>query len=421
MLKAPRRAMRRLLTPAARALRKTVLPRVFPAAAGHCLPDPLREIRVVGLLSSASGLGKSARLCAKVLSQSGYRVSGANVAKLYQSDDGLPPGEFTGDASRTEASIYHLNPPMLVPGIIRANPVRFWRGYNIGYWAWELEVLPREWIAAMDLVDAVLVPSTFCRRAVQQHTDKPVVVVPHPLTIDDAEICDEKPRHDGLFRVISVFNFGSSFERKNPVASIRAFRQAFGNDASAELVLKVGDGDRYPADRQKLVEAIGDSKNIRLVDEIWDEGRLARFINSADAYLSLHRSEGFGLTLAEAVIAEVPLVATGWSGNMDFCRPDLCFLVDPELVPVQDSHLSFQGLTNAVWAEPSIEHAASQLRSVRSDVPAAQAKAARLRDHLRSHLSAATYQNALAQLAPCGVPSPQAVANHFPRGVRAGP
>ena len=419
-MKAPQSTLRGLLAPAARAFRKKVLPRVFPAATGHRLPDPLQEVRVVGLLSSASGLGKSARLCAKVLSQSGYRVSGANVAKLYRSDDGLPPGDFTGDVRRTEASIYHLNPPMLIPGIIRANPVRFWRGYNIGYWAWELEVLPREWIEAMNLVDAVLVPSTFCRRAVQQHTDKPVIVVPHPLTIDDAESDDERPDRRGRFRVVCVFNFGSSFERKNPVASIRAFRQAFGNDTSAELVLKVGDGDRYPADRQKLVHAIGTSNNIRLVDEIWDAGRLTDFIRSADAYLSLHRSEGFGLTLAEAVIAGVPLVATGWSGNMDFCRPDLCFLVDLTLVPVRDAHLSFQDLTNAVWAEPSIEHAASQLRTVRSDGAAAEAKAIRLRDHLRSHLRATTYQNALAQLALFGTPSPGSVADPCPRGVRAG-
>ena len=344
----------------------------------------------------------------------------ANVAKLYQSDDGLPSGDFKGHASRTQASIYHLNPPMLIPGIIRANPVRFWRGYNIGYWAWELEVLPREWIEAMDFIDAVLVPSTFCRRALQQHTDKPVIVVPHPLTIDGVEICDEGPDRCGLFRVVSVFNFGSSFERKNPVASIGAFRQAFGNDTSAELVLKVGDGDRYPADRQKLVDAIGHSKNIRLVDEIWDEGRLTDFIQSADVYLSLHRSEGFGLTLAEAVIAGVPLVATGWSGNMDFCRPDLCFLVDSKLVPVRDAHPSFKELTNALWAEPSIEHAASQLRVVRSDGAAAQAKASRLREHLRSYLSATTYQNALAQLAPQGTASHEAVIDRYPPGVRAG-
>ncbi len=419
MLKSPKRVVRRLLTPAARALRRKVLPRIFPAGARHCLPDPLREVRVVGLLSSASGLGKSARLCAKVLSQSGYRVSGVNVARLYQSDDGVPPGIFTGEASRTEASIYHLNPPMLIPGIIRANPVRFWRGYNIGYWAWELEVLPREWIEALNIVDAVMVPSTFCKRAVEQHTDRPVIVVPHPLTIDGADNCDDKADACGQFRVVSIFNFGSSFERKNPIASIRAFRQAFGNDASAELVLKVGDGDRYPADRQKLVDAIGASNNIRLVDEIWDEGRLADFLHSADAYLSLHRSEGFGLTLAEAIVAGVPLVATGWSGNLDFCLPDLCFLVDPKLVPVRDAHLSFQGLANAVWAEPSIEHAASQLRAVRSDGAAARAKASKLRAHLRSYLSAKTYQNALAQLAPYGTPSRKAGMNPFPQGVRA--
>ncbi len=391
--------MRRLLTPAARAVRRSVLPRVFPSPA-HRWPDPLRRLRIVGLLSSASGLGKSARLCMSVLARAGYEVSGADVASLYDSSDGLPFDSAAG-AGRAEASIYHLNPPMLLPGIIRSNPVRFWQGYNIGYWAWELEALPREWIEAIRFVDAIMVPSTFCKAAVERHTGKPVLVVPHPVAIGarSAAPSKDRPAATGGFRVVSIFNFGSSFERKNPLAAIAAFRQAFGDDATAELVLKVGDGNRYPADRDKLREAIGATANIRLVDEIWDEARLDDFLGGADAYLSLHRSEGFGLTLAEAIAAGVPVVATNWSGNVDFCHPDLCFPIDYRLVPVRDGHLSFEGMEAAVWADPSVDHAAAQLRRVRGNPGEARAAAARLREHLRDYLAGATYQAALATLA----------------------
>ena len=240
-----KRALRRALSPAARAVRRQVLPRVFPSPA-HGWPVALRQLRVVGLLSSASGLGKSARLCIDVLAQSGYSVSRADVASFFDSDDGVQFETWSDPGAGVQASIYHLNPPMLLPGIIRSNPLRFWRGYNIGYWAWELEILPREWIDALRFVDAVMVPSTFCQGAIERHTDKPVLVVPHPIAIGGKAVRRESSDPGKPFRVVSIFNFGSSFGRKNPLAAIAAFRQAFAQDETVELVLKVGDGSKYP-------------------------------------------------------------------------------------------------------------------------------------------------------------------------------
>ena len=278
-----KRSLRRAATPAARFARRSLLPRVLPRVA-HRWPEPLSDIRVVGLLSSSSGLGKSARLCMDVLGQAGYGVSGVDVAGLYASDDGLPFRASDAGTVPAQVSIYHLNPPMLLPGVLRANPLRFLRTFNIGYWAWELEALPREWIEAIRFVDAVMVPSSFCRRAVERHTGKPVLVVPHPVPLRAAAA---PARDGGGFRVVSIFNFGSSFERKNPLAAVRAFRGAFGPEEGAELILKVSDGARYPADRAKLLAEIGDAGNIRLVDAVWDQAELDAFIASADAYLSL--------------------------------------------------------------------------------------------------------------------------------------
>ena len=395
-----RRQLRRALTPAARAIRVRVLPSLFPRR-NHAFPDQVRHVRIVGLLSSSSGIGKSARLCMDVLQRAGYAVSGADVADLFDSHDGLPfpaPCQVTGPA---QVSIYHLNPPMLLPGIIRSNPLAFWRSYNIGYWAWELEELPPEWIAAIRFMDAIMVPSTFCRTAVERHTSKPVLVVPHPVVDGPPDGRRIEPvRDDGqAFRVLGIFNFGSSFERKNPVAAVRAFRQAFGSDAGAELVLKVSDGPRYPTDKARLEAEIGPSSNIRLIDEVSDADQLAELLASADAYISLHRSEGFGLTLAEAIAAEVPVVATNWSGNTDFCCPDLSFPVDYKLVAVRDAHPSFAGIKAARWAEPSVEHAAVQLRRIRDNPNGARSAAIRLSERLRAYLRGSTYQTALSRLA----------------------
>ena len=387
--------LRRLATPSARMVKRTILPRVMPRVSHRWPPAPA-DIRIVGLLSSATGLGRSARLCMDVLGDAGYGVTGVDVSGLYDSADGVPVPAGRRRRGRPQVSIYHLNPPMLLPGILRSDPLRFLRTFNVGYWAWELETLPREWIDALAFVDAVMVPSAFCRRAIERHTTKPVLVVPHPVPLRGTGA--RKPV-DGVFRVISIFNFGSSFERKNPVAAVRAFKAAFGPSEGAELVLKVGDGGKYPADRALLSAEIGDAANITLVDGVWDEAQLAAFMASADAYLSLHRSEGYGLTLAEAIAAGVPVVATNWSGNVDFCRPDLCFPVDFDLVPARDSHLSFADTEGAVWAEPSVAHAAIQLRRLRDGRPAALACAALLRDHFRDHMASRTYEAAFTDLA----------------------
>lgn len=405
------RTARLAVRPVARAVRRHILPRVLPAAR-HPFPVQVRNVRVVGLLSSSSGLGESARLCIKALARAGCAVSTANVATLFDSDDGVAyPLRSLG--APADVAIYHLNPTMLLPSILQSGLVQHLRTYSIGYWAWELEMLPAEWINALRFVDAVMVPSRFCQAAVQAYTSKPVVVVPHPVglpdTVVDAALC----RSDVRFRVVSIFNLGSSFLRKNPLAAIAAFRAAFGDSERAELVLKISDGARYPVERDKIRAAITGAGNIRLIDAVWDRAELQTLLASADVYLSLHRSEGFGLTLAEAALQGIPIVATNWSGSTDICPPDLCYPVDHTLVPFSDPHPAYAGLRQARWAEPDITHAAHQLRRIHADPSEAGARAAALRTWLAGYLSHQDYRGALQEIAaqaPMGGRHPDAEA-----------
>jgi len=391
---APRIA-RRILRRPSRLLRREVLPRVMPPAQAF-RGRPAAHAHVVGLLSSATGIGKSARLCVQVLHRAGYPVSTKNVAALFASEDGiaapLPAQSFTPAGF----CIYHLNPSMLLPGLIWSGLARYYRSCNIAYWAWELETLPPEWITSFRYMHAIMVPSQFCAAAIRRHTTKPVIVVPHP--VEDPRIAP-LPRSAGPLHVVHVFRFGSSFERKNPIALVTAFRAAFGSDRDVKLSLKTSDGGRFPAEMVRLRKAIGGQENIALIDEVWPEDRVAALMRSADVYASLHRSEGFGLPLAEAIMAGVPVIATNWSGNTDFCTPDHSFPVDCALVPFRDDHGDYEQVRNARWAEPSIEHAASQLRRVRDDLPAARAKARAAKAALRRYIEANSYQAALASLA----------------------
>lgn len=399
------RTARLAARPVARAVRRHILPRVLPTVR-HPFPEQVRNVRVVGLLSSSSGLGESARLCIDSLTQDGCAVSTANVAALFDSDDGVAyPQRESGPPA--DVAIYHLNPTMLLPSILRAGLPQHLRTYSIGYWAWELETLPPEWIGALRFVDAVMVPSRFCQEAVQAYTSKPVVVVPHPVA-QPATAAGAAPRAPGArFRVVSIFNLGSSFLRKNPLAAITAFRTAFGESEAAELVLKISDGARYPAERDRIHAAIAGARNIRLIDAVWDRAELQALLTSADAYLSLHRSEGFGLTLAEAALQAIPVVATNWSGSTDICPPNLCYPVDHALVPFSDPHPAYAGLRRARWAEPDTEHAARQLRRIQADPAEARARAVALRAWLAGYLGQHDYRGALREIAarmPAGAP-----------------
>lgn len=370
----------------------TALPKLLGA------PRPGRVVRhlgvrVVGILSTATGIGQSARLCLAEMQRIGRPVSTFNVSPLFQIDDQVAYDRGTAWPRSGGLSIVHLNPPMMLIGLVAAGLGHYRRDLTVAYWAWELPELPPDWHVALRQVDAVMVPSTFCRDAVAAHTSKPVLVVPHPVPL--AEPGREPPPSLRPFRVLSIFNCGSSLRRKNPAALIEAFKLAFGDDREAELVLKIADGRTHRADVAELQRLIGASPNIRLVDELMSDRDLDRLIRGCDAYASLHRSEGFGLTVAEAIMREVPVVVTGWSGTADFCRPDLAFTVDAEMVPIADPHPVYADLQHCRWAQADIAMAARRLIEIRQDPAAARERARRLRAHLLDHLRSNSYARAI--------------------------
>jgi glycosyltransferase involved in cell wall biosynthesis len=356
-----------------------------------------RDVRVVGLLSTGTGVGQSARLCIGELQRSGYRVSTCNLSKVFGVDDdieyrsGAAGGEQTGGLT-----IYHLNPPLMLLGMLASGPRRYYRGSNIAYWAWELPELPPEWIVALDYVDAIMTPSTFCQETIQKYTTKPVLLVPHPVPMAlGREAVRSVVRSGSSFRVLSIFNCGSSLQRKNPFAAIDAFKLAFGDDSGAELILKISDGRQHKSEVADLMKHIGTSRNIRILDTMMTEVELDRLIRSADVYLSLHRSEGFGLSVAEAAMRGVPIVVTGWSGTQDFCPADLAYVVDHQLVDLDDPHPAYCHVRHSHWAEPSISVAARRLLEVRRDPARALERAAALRERLIAHIDAHHYAKAI--------------------------
>jgi len=399
-------------------LRRSLLHRLLAFARhGRPLP-PGGAVEVVGHFREATGLGESARLCARALAEAGHRVSLFDLSRREEVAVGELLRGCHAPVARPACRIWHLNPPLLPPAVLRLGLAEFRASYNIGYWAWELDRLPPEWALAARYMDAILVPSAFTRAVIEPEVGVPVLVVPHPLKAPPvaAGLRQELCIPEAAFLAAAVFNCDSSFERKNPLAAVQAFIDALGDREDAFLVLKTSAARASPEALARLRRAAAAHPAIRLVEELWAPTLVSMLLAEADVYLSLHRSEGFGLTIAEAMLRGTPVVATAYSGNVGFCPPELTHPVPARLVAVADGHPDFQHLAGrARWAEPDVAAASADLRAIHAGRQAARARAQKARACLEAHLAEHSYDRALAELA-AGLPRGDAPAAPLPPG-----
>lgn len=260
--------------------------------------------------------------------------------------------------------------------------------HNIGYWFWELSAFPDAWRSSIDAVDEIWVASEFVRNAVATAAgDKPVRIVPYPVQID-------LPRAYGraefglpsdAFTFIFNFDYLSYVERKNPAALIDAFLRAFPGDTDVALVLKTTGAHAAPDAARALRHRAGDDARIVFLDSVLDRDSMYGLLSVADAYVSLHRSEGLGLGLAESMYLGKPVIGTGYSGNLQFMTRDNSCLVDYRLVDVPSR--AYPHAAGQQWADPDTAHAAHWMRRIRDDAAFRDEIASRGREHVRRHMS----------------------------------
>jgi glycosyltransferase involved in cell wall biosynthesis len=216
-------------------------------------------------------------------------------------------------------------------------------------------------VAGLRFAHEIWVPSRFTAAAVARHTSLPVRVVPHPVPpVAGATAATG----GGRLTVLVAFDMRSGFLRKNPLAAIAAFRQAYGDDPGTRLIVKVSQAAAYPPGWQALQTAVAGAGNIELTDRLLDATAMAALLDAADIVLSLHRAEGFGLVLAEAMQRGKAVVATGWSGNADFLTVENSCPVAYTLVPARDPQGSYD-YPDQQWADPDVADAARQLCALR--------------------------------------------------------
>jgi len=320
---------------------------------------------IAGDIEGENGIAESGRILAQALATRGLLRGTMPL--------GLPSvaPAFAGTLAPGAAVIAVVNGPVLPVGLARLKPRNMLRGRRvIGVWAWELSKVPGEWAIGARFVHEIWAPSRFAAEAFEVIAPGRVRVVPFPLATQLPFAVEGERGDFGLpeesFIVLSAFNLASSCVRKNPFGTIAAFKAAFGASADALLVLKLTGITHYQEDLAAIRAAVGDAPNIRVMTETLSEPKLRGLIAASDVVLSLHRSEGFGLIPATAALLGVPVVATGYSGNLDFMAPESSALVRYQLVPALDER-GVYAIPGAQWAEPDVEDAAAWLKRLFED------------------------------------------------------
>ncbi len=280
----------------------------------------------------------------------------------------------------------HAAEPYFESGYERAGLLPQQNIYRIAYWAWELEALPDEWVKAAELIDEIWAPTRFVAEAMRARMPKPVYhmlpgVEAGPVeTVTRASVGIPEDRFVFLF----MFDLHSQVHRKNPTAVFRAFQNAFRETDRATLLIKTTGGDIHSADLAKLRETLR-GPNVVLLDRLMTRAQAYGLIAQCDCFISLHRSEGFGLGLAEAMLLAKPVIATGYSGNLDFMNRENSLLVDYELVEIMEDRPIYT--RGNFWAEPSVEQAALYMRDVYEHPHVARARAKRAQPEIQRLLS----------------------------------
>lgn len=241
--------------------------------------------------------------------------------------------------------------------------------WRIGYWAWELSTFPDEWMHAFGLYNEIWASTVFARDAFASRSPRPVHLMPMVVDIPAPGTSVSRahfrlPKDRFLF--FTNFDFRSFTARKNPIAAIRAFQQAFPTGRErVGLVVKTLHADHDLSGWHQLQLAAHRDRRIILVNRNMARIEIAGLMGVCDAYVSLHRSEGFGRGPAEAMLLGKPIIVTAYSGNMDFCRGDNACLVPAQLVPVKPGE--YIGAEGAVWADADINVAANHMQRLAQD------------------------------------------------------
>ena len=326
-----------------------------------------------GFAKGELGIGEDVRMAALCCEESGipYQIINIPLDSNVREGDGFL-AEQIKQSDGTAPYAFNI---FCMPAFDMASRYYLKRGgleldghFNIGWWPWELSVWPKAWAPAFEMVDEVWASSNFTLEAYQKATTKRTQLMPLAVSVD--RVMDLTRKEFGLpedkFLFLFVFDFNSHLERKNPDAIIEAFQLAFkkkDND-NVGLVFKVMNTDGNNEKWKKFINKCNADRRISILDKTLSREKVLGLIKTCDCYVSLHRSEGFGRTIAEALILGKPVIATNYSGNTDFGQ-DLTYIkINFNLVSAKNIYFFADISENYVWGDANIYDASNAMQII---------------------------------------------------------
>lgn len=334
--------------------------------------NKLPEITLVGHPFAPIGMGEHVRSAFRA-----WRAVyvPARVHDIYRlnTPDADVAAELEGQMAKrlsADVQIFHINGDEVAQAVGHLAPRTTQRGLRIIYPAWELSRYPEPWARELEKFDEIWAPSKFIADSISQATKTPVVHMPLACEVILSSFMSRRAFGipEASYTFLFFFDFSSYAERKNALGVVAAFERflAARPHAAATLIIKLNGADARPAEFEAFKARLaGVRNNVRIINKVMSDNEIKNLVRCCDCFVSLHRSEGFGRGLSESMRLGKPVIATGYSGNMDFMAPDTSLLVDYQLIPVAED--TYPHWENQVWADPDIDHASRHMIRVYDD------------------------------------------------------
>ncbi|MBY9078068.1 glycosyltransferase family 4 protein [Paenibacillus sp. HN-1] len=327
-----------------------------------------RGINLIGYTRTENGVGEACRMAARAIQTAGIPFGMVHIPLNGAQSEDRSWSHMEMTDSRHSTNLMYINADSIT-GVYHRLGWNFFAGNtNIALWHWELPEFPNTWSSSFEMLDEVWAPSRFVQQAIQEISPIPVIRMPHAVHVEVPQWSGRSyfGLPAGKFLFLSMYDTWSFQERKNPQAAIEAFRKAFPlPDSGAGLVLKVNNANSMPEQLEQLKRSLVGIPNIYLIEVSLSRPEINALIHSVDCFVSLHRSEGFGIVLAEAMYLGKPVIGTLWSGNTDFMNAGNSCGVSCQLVELDQSYGPYT--KGQRWAEPDVEQAAYFMRRLVSD------------------------------------------------------
>jgi glycosyltransferase involved in cell wall biosynthesis len=354
-------------------------------------------VNVVGDFRSDSEQGQAARGLVSGLDASGVRV----LPILSPAGDGAPDDRGYParpvDQAPFAVNLVCIRPERFAEFARNGGGRLFGGRYTVGMWFWDSDHFEPGLADRFELVEEVWAPSRWSAEAIESLATVPVHAMPMPVAPGSGGLRTraELGLPEGTFLFNARLDHGTGFERQNPLAVIEAFRRTFSAGEGAGLVIECRGALSATADHARLIQAAAVHPDITVLDHAALDADAATVTSLCDSYVSLHRATAFGLGSAEAMWFGRPVIATGYSGNLEYMDAGNAHLVDHRLVAIGSGQVPLPA--DGRWAEPDVEHAGRLMRDVFDRRDEAQALGERAARDIRASYSPDAASQALRE------------------------